>query len=62
MESSLPIYHLEHKQDKGSIDKNQYVYQDKLESKNIHGIWVCEDAIKVNEALINQVLTSTTQR
>ena len=34
MESSLPLYHLEHKQDKDNIDKNQYAYQDKLESKN----------------------------
>ena len=61
MESSLPLYHLEHKQEKESIDKNQYAYQDKLESKNIHEIWVHEDAIKVNQALINQVLTNTTK-
>ena len=61
MESSLPLYHLEHRQHKESIDKNQYAYQDKLESKNIHEIWVHEDVIKVNKTLINQVLTNTTK-
>ena len=33
MESSLPLYHLEHKQEIESIDKNQYTYEDKLGSE-----------------------------
>ena len=52
MESSLPPYHVEHKQDKEND------YQDNLESKTIHEIWVHEDTIKLNQALINQVLTN----
>jgi hypothetical protein len=42
MESSLHLYNLEHEHEKKSIDKNQYSYQDKHESKNIQNISVHE--------------------
>ena len=52
MESSLPPYHVEHKQYKEND------YQENLKSKTIYEIWVHKYAKKLNQALINQVLTN----